>query len=643
MKPKKRCLIIFILLLAVYANAAAVFARSSENLIIHHVEQKVNEDNDSYTVEMLISALDINQRPISSLAKENISLTEDEQEVEVTSLEPIVDSPVNVVVMMDNSSHMRGSRLGIAKTAVFDFMGNLFTGDSVAVYAFNTSSDKILPLSSDLKGAQEEFRSTDILAGYDTCLFDATYNAVQEALNLSQGRRAVVVISGGPDSTGSGSVCYEKTVDEIINLALQDDKYLPIYTVGVGENLDGEELEFLAEATGGVYSQSDEDADLTEMLLGVSRRLAYQYLLTYESTADPGTHSLALEVANYSATSKVTLPGLPSKIVIESPEEEEIGEAGVYNIQINIQDRGIPIEALKFTINDDVVQSVDELGEPPFEYEIDFITYAGEFVNLAVVGLDENGDEVAETLLVMDFTIAGDDDGTVTEEVKKGTESADDETEACPEGFVCVGNLQLTRTQLLIIGGAVLALAVAIFLVIFFVNKKKPKKPQESASESLFEEATLDGFALPGSPIGRLTILSSDDPLMVGKEFQLTKSVTTIGRSVSNDIALPKDSAVSRKHLQIVEGKEGVILQEVMKTLSDGTHQPPTYGTYINDRKVTEDTLLHTGDEIGLGHRTKLRFEGPGSPEGDGDSEGVTMDQIQLPDINQADDKTRDG
>jgi hypothetical protein len=189
-----------------------------------------------------------------------------------------------------------------------------------------------------------------------------------------------------------------------------------------------------------------------------------------------------------------------------------------------------------------------------------------------------------------------------------------------------------------------LVLLVGLGLLIFFLSKRKKTVSEEGESkESLFEDATLDGFALPDLAMGRLTILSSDDPLMVGKEFQLSKSPILIGRSVNNDIALPKDSAVSRKHIQIVDRNGEVVLSEVMKTLSDGTKQPPTYGTYVNDRKVTDEVVLHNGDEISLGRRTKLRFEGSSTPLGDEGSEDVTMDQIELPDINSIDDATRDG
>lgn len=152
----------------------------------------------------------------------------------------------------------------------------------------------------------------------------------------------------------------------------------------------------------------------------------------------------------------------------------------------------------------------------------------------------------------------------------------------------------------------------------------------------------MDGFALPGEEFGHLTILSSDDPSLVGKEFTLTQSPTRVGRSVNNDIPLPKDSAVSRNHIEIVKENGQILLREVMRTLSDGTQKGPTYGTYVNDRKITGQVSLHSGDEISLGRRTKLRFEGPPGKQPVSGSEDVTYDGIQPPDLDMVDDATRD-
>jgi hypothetical protein len=53
--------LIFLLSLIVVGN---VSAQTSGSLIIHDIERVVNEDGDSYTVSVLLSALDSEQLPI---------------------------------------------------------------------------------------------------------------------------------------------------------------------------------------------------------------------------------------------------------------------------------------------------------------------------------------------------------------------------------------------------------------------------------------------------------------------------------------------------------------------------------------------------------------------------------------------------
>jgi hypothetical protein len=52
---------------------------------------------------------------------------------------------------------------------------------------------------------------------------------------------------------------------------------------------------------------------------------------------------------------------------------------------------------------------------------------------------------------------------------------------------------------------------------------------------------------------------------------------------------------------------------------------------------------LHTGDEISLGRRTKLRYEGPNKPKAEAQSEDVTKDEWKIPDLGEVDDATLDG
>jgi pSer/pThr/pTyr-binding forkhead associated (FHA) protein len=96
----------------------------------------------------------------------------------------------------------------------------------------------------------------------------------------------------------------------------------------------------------------------------------------------------------------------------------------------------------------------------------------------------------------------------------------------------------------------------------------------------------------------------------------------------------PKDGAVSRQHAVIEERGGSLYLSEVMAADDDGKPKRPTYGTFVNDLQIEAPVALRNGDQIRLGKRVRIRFEGIGESSSDTDQ---TMDQFS------DSDKTMDG
>ncbi len=84
-----------------------------------------------------------------------------------------------------------------------------------------------------------------------------------------------------------------------------------------------------------------------------------------------------------------------------------------------------------------------------------------------------------------------------------------------------------------------------------------------------------------------------------GEEFIVRKSTTLLGRSDSCDITLP-DQLVSRRHCHI-------IWDGVYYTLED---LRSTNGTFVNDQRLVEPHILHSGDVIRVAG-TSLSFNDP--------------------------------
>jgi pSer/pThr/pTyr-binding forkhead associated (FHA) protein len=136
-----------------------------------------------------------------------------------------------------------------------------------------------------------------------------------------------------------------------------------------------------------------------------------------------------------------------------------------------------------------------------------------------------------------------------------------------------------------------------------------------------------------GEVYATLTVLGSDDTAMLGKVLNIIKSPSRLGRSAECDIILPKDNPVSRMHALIELSNNQVIIREILTPDSSGSPKKPTYGTFVNGKKVEDEpVVLNTADLLQIGPRVKFRFDllpttpvreektfdhfNPGDPEG---------------------------
>lgn len=110
---------------------------------------------------------------------------------------------------------------------------------------------------------------------------------------------------------------------------------------------------------------------------------------------------------------------------------------------------------------------------------------------------------------------------------------------------------------------------------------------EDEESEPPDDNATFVGASI------ELQIVTGPD---AGKVKRLKRTVRLIIGRVKGCGLLLSDPAVSRRHVEIVQGEKGVLLRD----LSSGN------GTRVNGEKVTE-VLLHHGDQIALG-KTRIRF-----------------------------------
>jgi VWFA-related protein len=624
------------LLLALLVVPGTIHAQSTVDLAVHYVEGMPIENEIAYNVNVYLSAVGGTGIPIKDLTANSFTVTEDSQKVEVLGLELAENEPINIALVMDTSGSMAGTKIKDAKSAASNFISNLDANDRAAFLTFDEIIKPQTDFTSDRGIILDRIALVDANPNAGTCMYDAAYQAVQLASTLPSGRRAVILFTDGVDETSTGGrACSVHTVDDVIGLASEGGTRTPIYTLGLGNRIDENTLKRIADLTGGRYIYSPDSSQLDTVFQLLSDQLRSQYVLTYKSFAALGAHTLAVNVNHLgsqdSDTRNFLLPALPARINFLSPlDGEPVGD--VTKVVVTVSGGDETIERVDFEVNGEALGSD---STTPYELEIDLTGYAEGNVTVSATAYGQNNAKLTDGTINLNYVAPTAIPPTATVEPlptpiptqePKGTDT-----------IVIVGS---------VLGG--LGVVTILLLVFILARQKKQEKtktdertqPQAHAapvSRGADADRTMDSYGGGSEALGALTVLASDDPSMVGFRFELSSSITTLGRSADNDINFPKDNPVSRRHAEIFERDRTIFIREVKAMDSSGAYKPPKYGTFVNDIPLGSNPAeLKTGDEIRLGKRVLLKFDAYERMEADSDK---TFDDM-MPDEDP--DKTMD-
>jgi tight adherence protein B len=208
-------------------------------------------------------------------------------------------------LVIDTSESMKGAPISSAMNAARAFAAKRNLNQRLAILTFNASTGVALPLTTSqttIDGAlarQPQLR-------YGTHIYDGVAQgiALLQAGGISAG--VVIVLSDGAD-TGS-------TIDLDTVAKSARDAHVRVFTVGLGStNFHAGPLQQLAQSTGGTFLRARSLEDLAPIYTELGLQLARQYLITYNSIAEPGRNvQVAVSVSGIgSATSGYVSPALP--------------------------------------------------------------------------------------------------------------------------------------------------------------------------------------------------------------------------------------------------------------------------------------------------------------------------------------------
>ena len=208
-------------------------------------------------------------------------------------------------LVMDTSDSMVGAPIRSALDAARAFASKRNLNQRLAIINFNASADVALPFTTSQTAIDSALARQPQLR-YGTHIYDGVAQGVAliRAAGVSAG--ALIVLSDGADT---GSTIALDTVAQNAREA-----HVRVFTVGLGTtNFHAGPLQQLAQSTGGTFLRARSLQDLAPIYSELGLQLATQYLITYNSIAQPDRHvQVEIEVSGVgSATSGYQTPALP--------------------------------------------------------------------------------------------------------------------------------------------------------------------------------------------------------------------------------------------------------------------------------------------------------------------------------------------
>jgi VWFA-related protein len=204
---------------------------------------------------------------------------------------------VTVALLMDVSGSMEG-RLPAAREAAHELLGGLDgTVDEAGIFMFDTRLEEVTPFAKGVSGLPDKL--TMIRPFGATSLNDAIAQTADRMADRV-GRRAVVVLTDGKDNAS------RLTPGEVSAKASAID--VPVYIVGIVPAIDNPTsdaftqsqsafstaLMDLASWTGGQAYAASTSVDRTITMRAILEELRHQYLISFESSGQPGWHPLVV-------------------------------------------------------------------------------------------------------------------------------------------------------------------------------------------------------------------------------------------------------------------------------------------------------------------------------------------------------------
>ena len=285
-------------------------------------DQSPSEDDEIVRVDtdlanILLTAIDKNQRFITTLHREDVRVLEDNVPQELSIFERETDLPLTLAILIDTSRSQERT-LPDEKIAARTFIDSVLRPDrdQAAVISFTGEAVLQQPLTNEpekLRSAVElvtiEFpkgspecegnMSPEREARCYTGVWDALWVTADEVLAQTpeRSRRAIILLSDGDDTSSTTKR------QEAIDLAVRNN--IVIYSIGIGDEeeytIADDALRKVSERTGGRAFFPQDKQTLEAAFAQIQRELRSQYLIAYQPAnrkRDGSFRQVRIEIIN---------------------------------------------------------------------------------------------------------------------------------------------------------------------------------------------------------------------------------------------------------------------------------------------------------------------------------------------------------
>ena len=331
------------------------------------------------------------------------------------------DVPIYITLVMDSSGSM-GAAADDLKQAAKQALNNTPDNSFFSVIQFDEAIKLLQDFTQNISAVSNAIDQYTVNAK-GTCLYDATYTAVETLSKAPSGRRAVILFTDGKDEKKDGTPCSQHSFQDLTTFANQVQ--VPINTIGlsdVSSNINSVELQNMATSTGG-FSAIGGQADLSQSFGKIMDALKAQWMVEAEIYPREGTNNATLTIVfnddqtlstSVSFTSNTNYPGPPSPVAAEFAGFLFHPENSTYDIQLSLSSPEL-VSYIKVSIWDKKSGSkvAEYIFEDPvtintFNFQTDQLIVGGDY-ELRIIAVSRNDDTP--------FTLVQDSQGNPSVEI----------------------------------------------------------------------------------------------------------------------------------------------------------------------------------------------------------------------------------